>query len=400
MSQPILVDCRGMQCPAPILEIAKTARRVAPEPALLEILADDDDFPTDLEAWCRSAQAELRGIDQESGWHRAVVALNGGAAATGRTSPPRRATTGGHRRRTTGSRPATTASMARPPTSSSGTLDLLGLRAPYPVVRLSEALIQRPGQAVVVRADDPGFLTDVVVWANSSRVKVLSLEQKPEGVIARLEFPRRDPEPEVQDLIEATGASVRPSLAHAPPATSAMMPRIEAPTEAATAAPDPNRCTLLVLRNDFESLMAAMLTANAAKAQGMDAVIFFSFWGVNLLRGERPRKDLPKEKVSFLQRLMKWMMPRGPKRQKMSKMHMAGAGRGLMQHFMRRNNVLTLPDLIEQAVDTEVRFMVCTMSMGIMGIQKRDLMDLPNLEFGGVTSFVEQARDSRMSLVF
>ena len=55
---------------------------------------------------------------------------------------------------------------------------------------------------------------------------------------------------------------------------------------------------------------------------------------------------------------------------------------------------------IESAVESEVRFMVCTMSMGIMGIQKRDLMDLPNLEFGGVTCFVEQARDSRMALVF
>ena len=112
------------------------------------------------------------------------------------------------------------------------------------------------------------------------------------------------------------------------------------------------------------------------------------------------REDVDAEPVSFLQRIMKWLMPRGPKRQKMSKMHMGGFGLSLMEHFMKRNQVLTLTQLIESAVESEVRFMVCTMSMGIMGIQKRDLMDLPNLEFGGVTCFVEQARDSRMALVF
>src|SRR5690606_32274360 len=85
-------------------------------------------------------------------------------------------------------------------------------------------------------------------------------------------------------------------------------------------APRENLCSILIIKNDFESLMAAMMVATTSAAQGMEVNVFFSFWGVNLLRGDRPRRDVAKQKVSFLQKMMQWMMPRGPQRQKMSKM--------------------------------------------------------------------------------
>ena len=65
-----------------------------------------------------------------------------------------------------------------------------------------------------------------------------------------------------------------------------------------------------------------------------------------------------------------------------------------------QNNVMALEEMIESAVKQDVRFVVCTMSMGIMGIEKRDLMDLPNMEYAGVTSFVELSQRSKSTLVF
>ena len=92
--QSVDVNCRGMQCPAPILQIAKAARGVAAKPAVLHIYADDCDFPADLEAWCRSAKAELRWAPQESdGAFHGVVALNG-ASLDAAESPTRASTTG------------------------------------------------------------------------------------------------------------------------------------------------------------------------------------------------------------------------------------------------------------------------------------------------------------------
>ncbi len=282
-------------------------------------------------------------------------------------------------------------------------------------------MLQSPGSTVIVRCDDPAFMIDLAVWANSARVRVVALEQREKDTRARLQLPAagdagplpstapsapvaartddEDPETVQEPIPLVAPVSTRGALADTNGAAAVAVPvASEAPNP--VVAPVANRCTLLILRNDFESLMAAMLTANGARAQNMEVVIYFSFWGVNLLRGERPRRDLVAQRVSFLQRLMKWMMPRGPRRQKMSKMHMGGAGKGMMEYFMRRNNVMGLAELIDEAVESEVRFIVCTMSMGIMGIEKRDLMDLPNMEYGGVTAFVEAARDSRMSLVF
>jgi peroxiredoxin family protein len=93
-------------------------------------------------------------------------------------------------------------------------------------------------------------------------------------------------------------------------------------------------------------------------------------------------------------------MPAGPDAQSMSKMHFGGAGLGMMKHFMKEQQVMSLRELMRQAVDADVKFVVCTMSMGIMGIEKTDLMDLPNLSFGGVTSFTASARESALSMVF
>ena len=73
----LTVDCRGMQCPAPILRLAETARKFKYNPTSLTVLATDEDFPMDLEAWCRSAKASITSISRDGGEIHAVVALAG-----------------------------------------------------------------------------------------------------------------------------------------------------------------------------------------------------------------------------------------------------------------------------------------------------------------------------------
>jgi len=368
----LTVDCRGMQCPAPILRIAKTAKEAKGKPLVLEVLADDADFPNDLRAWCRTSRATLHELADEHGAHRAIVGLNGAAYGAAVGSPPVMVAP-------STSAPAPAQGGPRP------LLDLRGKVAPAPLIELSAALVRHAGQTFTVQSDDPTFVTDVVTWAGATRTAILDSRKDGPTAVVSLRFPKpegvADPRP---SLPVPKAEPVEPSLASPP--SVALVPRT-------------NQCTLLILRNDFESLMAALLVATTSAAQGMNVVIFFSFWGVNLLRGERRRKT-DESRVSFIQRLMKWMMPRGPKRQKLGKMNMGGMGKGLMELLMRRNNVMNIEQLLGHAVEQNVRFIVCTMSMGIMGIQKRDLLDLPNMEYAGVTLFVEQSRQSAMSLVF
>jgi peroxiredoxin family protein len=159
-------------------------------------------------------------------------------------------------------------------------------------------------------------------------------------------------------------------------------------------------CAILVVRNDMEAVLTALLTANTAASSGMPASIFFAFWGINVLRGDRPRRDVPRERVSLVQRVLKWIMPAGPRRQRLGKLSFGGAGGLLVRFLMKRRKLLLVEDLMQQAVALNVRFLVCTMSMSVMGVTRRELMDLPNLELGGIAAFVDDARGADINLVF
>ncbi len=402
------VDCRGMQCPAPILAIAKKAQLFRKQPAFLDITATDSDFPTDLKAWCKSAKATLVALEQNAGYYEALVALNGAERATP-SEGVQAAVPPASQEVPQSTVAAPNASMADS-SEEAATVDLRGLPATAPVAHLSKLLAStRAGTVVTVLADQPSFVTDCMTWALASRVEVLSLNRNGTTTVADLRFTGQ---PIVTGFgpLSDTGASSSANLAQPLAAVhsrstslalAAGQTALSSNSDAeADVTPRENLCSILIIKNDFESLMAAMMVATTSAAQGMEVNVFFSFWGVNLLRGEKPRRDVPKEKVSLLQKMMQWMMPRGPQRQKMSKMHMGGMGKGMMQYFMRKNNVLTLQELMGVAVEQNVTFTVCSMSMGIMGIQKRDIVDLPNVQYAGVTSFVETSRRASMSLVF
>jgi len=94
------------------------------------------------------------------------------------------------------------------------------------------------------------------------------------------------------------------------------------------------------------------------------------------------------------------MMPKGPRRQRLGKLSFGGMGGAIMRGIMRKNNIMQAEELMAEAIELGVRFTACTTSMAVMGITRRDLMDLPNLEFAGVTSFISEARGAGVSLVF
>ena len=260
--------------------------------------------------------------------------------------------------------------------------DVRGKASGAAILELGQALLANGG-SIGFLADPGRFQSDVYAWAAATGARVEGLRVDSDGVHGRVEL---DP---------AIAAEVTPVVPMAPlPQT-----HLAATPDAATRE---NLCTLLVLHNDFENLLAALMVANTSAAQGMEVAIYFSFWGVNLLRGEGARavEGTELDRPSMTQAMMKWMMPRGPARQRLGKMNMGGIGLGMMKRIMRQKNVLGLEQQMQEAAELGVTFHVCTMSMGIMGIQKQDLMTLPNLHFGGVTAFTESARRSSISMTF
>jgi peroxiredoxin family protein/TusA-related sulfurtransferase len=360
------------------MELAKAARTAK---GALEVLADDPAFPLDLKSWCRSSGATMEVLSSDETLHRVLVFPKGisremlttlAAPASAAIAPsPATAVT-----------PAAPGVVALAPVAapiaapiaaspfaagtSTARFDLRGLSAEALDEELTQIGRLRPGTGISLLVA-PGVGQRAVRWCANGGHELLAYSGG-----------------EQVDLVLGQRASEAPQ-------TAAIVP--VRPEDAVD-------CALLVMHNDLEALLAALLVANSAAAQGMRTMIFFTFWGLNLLRADQPNLKAPAERVSLMQRLFKWMMPRGPRRQSLGQLNFGGAGAAILQSIMHQKNIRDLESLLASAEEQGVSFVACTMSMSMMGITKRDLEPYGNLQYGGAAAFVEAARHAQFSLVF
>jgi peroxiredoxin family protein len=155
----------------------------------------------------------------------------------------------------------------------------------------------------------------------------------------------------------------------------------------------PNGLVILVFSGDFDRVQAALMMAIGAAASGFPVTLFFSFWGLSALR----RKSLFGGK-SFLEKMVTAMLPGGIHRLPTSRMNFLGAGPRLFKTLMRRKGVPHPAEMLEQARELGVCFVACSTSMDVMGISADEL--LPDVQAGGVASFLGEAARSSVQLVF
>lgn len=148
----------------------------------------------------------------------------------------------------------------------------------------------------------------------------------------------------------------------------------------------------MVFSGDLDKTIAAFIMANGAAAMGRPVTIFFTFWGLNILR--RPKKVKVKENI--VEKMFGFFMPRGTKKLGLSRMNMGGLGAKMIRWIMKEKGVSSLEELIQSAIDHGVRLVACQMSMDIMGIRKEELID--GVELGGVSTFLGSGELSDMSL--
>lgn len=149
---------------------------------------------------------------------------------------------------------------------------------------------------------------------------------------------------------------------------------------------------MIVFSGDLDKAIASFIIANGAAAMGNQVNMFFTFWGLNILRKNEPvpvKKDL-------ISKMFGMMMPRGSKKLGLSKMNMMGMGAKMIRMVMKDQNVYSLEDLIQQAVRSGVKIMACQMSMDVMGITKEELID--GVEIGGVATMLADNDKSNMNL--
>ena len=125
---------------------------------------------------------------------------------------------------------------------------------------------------------------------------------------------------------------------------------------------------------------------------GRKVSMFFTFWGLNILR----KHERVFVKKDFISRMFSKMMPRGSKKLPLSKMNMNGMGAKMIRGVMKNKNVHSLEDLIELSIKNGVELVACSMSMDIMGIKKAELIE--GVKLGGAAAMLANAEESDMSL--
>lgn len=234
-------------------------------------------------------------------------------------------------------------------------VDACGLQCPGPIMQVYNTVkSMNYGEVLQVKATDPGFQADVKAWCERTGNRLVNMIYENGAFTAYIKKEKQQ---------EVTAAAQRGSDK-----------------------------TMVVFSNDLDKAIATFIIANGAASMGRKVTLFFTFWGLNILR----KHDKVHVKKDFLSRMFGLMMPRGSKRLSLSKMNMGGMGAMLIRFLMKKKNVSSLEDLIEQAKLNGVNLVACNMSMDIMGIKKEELID--GVKIGGVASFLGSAEESDMSL--
>ncbi|MGG3267518.1 DsrE/DsrF/DrsH-like family protein [Priestia aryabhattai] len=152
------------------------------------------------------------------------------------------------------------------------------------------------------------------------------------------------------------------------------------------------RTTIVLFSGDYDKAMAAYIIANGAAAYDHEVTIFHTFWGLNALRKE----EMVPVKKGFLEKMFGKMMPRGADKMGLSKMNFAGVGPKMIKNVMKKHNALTLRQLIEMAQEQDVKLVACTMTMDLLGLQEKELLD--NIEYAGVAAYLADAEDGNVNL--
>ncbi|RLC90216.1 MAG: NAD(FAD)-dependent dehydrogenase [Chloroflexi bacterium] len=135
-----------------------------------------------------------------------------------------------------------------------------------------------------------------------------------------------------------------------------------------------DRVTIILHSGDMDKVYSALIIGNGALAMGMEASIYFTFWG--------------------LQRLQKGGLEKGP----LSKMHFLGLGKWMIKQRMKKANVASLEKLMADFKELGGRVIACEMTMEIMGLRREDLREDWIDEYGAVGTYIREARESAITL--
>lgn len=242
-------------------------------------------------------------------------------------------------------------------------LDATGLCCPGPLMRVKSTVDSvNPGDTINITASDMGFYEDIKAWTRRTGNELLDVK-KDKGLIK---------------------ASIRKGLS-----TKEDNLTVSCSNEKSG---NTENMTMVVFSGDLDKAIASFIIANGAAAMNKKVTLFFTFWGINILRKS---SHAPVQK-NLIEKMFGFMMPKGSKKLGLSKMNMGGIGPKMIRSIMEKKNVQSLEELIKAAMDSGVEIVACQMSMDLLGIKEEELLD--GVKFGGVGYMLAESDESNATL--
>lgn len=237
--------------------------------------------------------------------------------------------------------------------------DLCGLSCPGPLMEVKKHIDSlEDGEVLKVNASDPGFFVDIKSWCEKTNNTLLDVS-KNNGIISAI-IKKGSMDLVINNQDKALNTK--------------------------------DNKTIIVFSGDLDKAIASFIIANGAASMGKKVTMFFTFWGLNILR-KSEGSDVKKD---FMEKMFGSMMPRGSEKLKLSKMNMGGIGPKLIRKIMNDKNVSSLEELIKSAMDSGIEMIACQMTLDLLGIKKEELID--GVKIGGVGYMLGEAEESNMSL--
>ena len=155
------------------------------------------------------------------------------------------------------------------------------------------------------------------------------------------------------------------------------------------------RMTIAVLSGDLERALAAFMLAITGATMGMEVSMFFTFWGLNIIK----RNEGSIKSKGLMRKMLNLMNRGGAKRLKLSRFNMLGLGTWMMKRLMKDTNMPSIDEYITMAKDMGVKLIACTTTCGVMGIPpEKDTFRSEVEILAGAATFLGEARKSKITL--
>lgn len=153
------------------------------------------------------------------------------------------------------------------------------------------------------------------------------------------------------------------------------------------------KLNILMFSCDYDKALAALILANTARGIQMNVTMFFSFWGLFLLRD--PEKYSMNDKTNY-ERMFGMVTPKGPDELPLSRMNMSGLGKMMLEKMMDDDDTPRLTNFLEESRQKGVKFYGCQLSVDVMGFKKEEL--LSEVEIMTAEDYLKDALESDIKL--